>query len=501
MGAFVVERSLSSGGTAAVVVAHTAVDPRVRVALKFLHPHLAEDEEMLDMLRAEAALLTGITHPNVARCYGFDLWGGLPYLALELVEGATLGRLVAALRAEGRAMPVPVAIAIAIRVAAALAAAHEARDASGRSMAIVHRDVSPSNVLVSRDGVVKLIDFGVARSTQRTRSTQVGTFKGKAGYAAPEQVRGTTIDHRTDLYALGVLAWELCTMQRLFPGSTLDALRARFEPGGVPRVDEVSPSVSTQIADAIAWALAERTTERPASARVLAEALLAACPAALRVTDAELAELVALARRRDEPALYEEHTSFDETADELLGSDEHDAEPEELPPLATVVSEPDEVLFPDTPETTPLEASEPGHLHDDVTPLVGVVPTMIHEAVSERVTRRGDITRERELPPEPELDDATLATKGGPALSQHELDMLALFPETRPGTAVPPDPELHRETTVPLSVPRHARAELDAPRFPPAPAEARPRPSARTLAMAVIALALATFAIAWVVLR
>ncbi len=283
-----VGHALERGGTAAVLAA-TDAEGRA-LALKFLHPHLADDEEMLDMIRAEAAILARVDHPNVARVVRFATFEGLPYLALELVDGPTIRQVMSMLAGAGRALDRDVAFAICIGVADALAAAHAAGDESGQSLGVVHRDVSPSNVLIARDGTIKLIDFGVARSTARARQTNVGTFKGKAGYAAPEQLAGLPVDHRTDIFALGVVLHELLAMQRLFPGKMVEVLRTRWSGEPIPRLDEIDLSIPTALADLVARCLATDPDDRPRDASEVAAALRALSrPDASRRALAELA--------------------------------------------------------------------------------------------------------------------------------------------------------------------------------------------------------------------
>jgi serine/threonine-protein kinase len=189
------------------------------VAIKRLHPHLAREPEFIQMFLDEARLAARIHHPNVVPILEIGATDGGYYLVMEYVEGDTLARLVTHPGPEGRPVPVPVAGRIIVDMLTGLHAAHELADDDGHPLQIVHRDVSPQNVLVGVDGSSRLSDFGVARATSKLSVTQNGQLKGKLAYMAPEQARGIKdIDRRADVFAAGVVLWEALTGQRLFRG-------------------------------------------------------------------------------------------------------------------------------------------------------------------------------------------------------------------------------------------------------------------------------------------
>jgi serine/threonine protein kinase len=189
------------------------------VAIKRLHPHLAREPEFIQMFLDEARLAARIHHPNVVPILEIGATDHGYYLVMEYVEGDTLARLVTHPGPEGRAVPVPVAGRIIVDMLTGLHAAHELADDEGHPLQIVHRDVSPQNVLVGVDGSSRLSDFGVARATSKLSTTQNGQLKGKLAYMAPEQARGIKdIDRRADIFAAGVVFWEALTGQRLFRG-------------------------------------------------------------------------------------------------------------------------------------------------------------------------------------------------------------------------------------------------------------------------------------------
>jgi serine/threonine-protein kinase len=190
------------------------------VAVKRLHPHFAKDPEFVAMFLDEARLAARIRHPNVVQTLDVVARDGELFLVMDYVQGESLSRLVRAAREQAR--PIPLAIVSALLCAAlhGLHAAHEATNENGEPLGIVHRDVSPQNVLVGADGVPRVLDFGVAKAAGRIHTTREGQLKGKLAYMAIEQLRAGPVDRRTDVYAAGVVLWETLTLQRLFAGDS-----------------------------------------------------------------------------------------------------------------------------------------------------------------------------------------------------------------------------------------------------------------------------------------
>ncbi|HKY40167.1 MAG TPA: protein kinase [Polyangiaceae bacterium] len=221
-GPFVLERRIAVGGSAEVFLARPkiGVNPAPRLVVKRLLRSVREGGEF-DALEREAELHRAVTHPNVVDVYGAGMVGDEPYLALEYVDGVDLYRLLRRAESEQRRFPPGLAAHIAREVAEALTAVHGARDSEGNWLHIVHRDVTPSNILLSSDGSVKLGDFGIARFEHRLKPTQHsgGGLKGKFGYLSPEQVAGEPSDHRADLFALTAVFGEMLIGERVFPGS------------------------------------------------------------------------------------------------------------------------------------------------------------------------------------------------------------------------------------------------------------------------------------------
>ncbi len=283
---------IASGGSATVYVG-TRSDGRSGelVALKRPHPHVLDDERQRAALLREARVASALRHPNVVEVREIESSGGEFQLVMDYVEGATLGTLiVVAAKADAR-MPEDIVLRIVIDACAGLDAVHEERDADGRPLGLVHRDVSPQNILVGVDGRARLTDFGLVKGvSEGVPSTTQGTLKGKLGYMAPEYVSYGRSDRAVDVFAMGVLLWEALAGKRLFRGDN--------EVQTLDRVLRDNPSPLADIAarfaplDAIvAHATAKDPSARIASARSLGSALEAA-PLAI-ATHAEVGAYVA----------------------------------------------------------------------------------------------------------------------------------------------------------------------------------------------------------------
>jgi hypothetical protein len=215
---YVLYDELAGGGMATVHIGVQRGDHEFRriVAIKRMHPHLAKQPQFVDMFRDEARITARVRHPNIASMLDVVAQGHDLLLVMEYVHGESLARLASVLSQRGKAFPIEIVASIAIGMLLGLHAAHEARSVTGVELNIVHRDVSPQNVLVGSDGLARVVDFGIARAIGRLQTTGEGRVRGKAAYMAPEQVRGRPLDRRTDIYAASVVVWELLTGRRLF---------------------------------------------------------------------------------------------------------------------------------------------------------------------------------------------------------------------------------------------------------------------------------------------
>jgi serine/threonine-protein kinase len=269
---------LASGGSATVWLARAA--DGALVAVKRPHPHLFDEPGFATALAREASIAARLRHPHLVSVRGLSGEGADTALVMEYVEGCSLATLIRAWREQAPRATAGAAITIVLAVADALAAVHGARGEDGEPLGLVHRDVSPENVLVALDGGVKLIDFGLARSVGRgDRSTTGGVLKGKAGYLAPEYVRGAPIDHRIDLFALGIVLFEALTRQRLFLGENEADTLQRVLAARVPKLAEAGIDLgdaSARLDAVLARALARAPADRYFEAAELATELRAA---------------------------------------------------------------------------------------------------------------------------------------------------------------------------------------------------------------------------------
>ncbi|HEX7843315.1 MAG TPA: serine/threonine-protein kinase, partial [Kofleriaceae bacterium] len=190
------------------------------VAVKRILPGVAEDKEFIRMFIEEAKLSVQLNHANIAQIFDLGVFDGSYYIALEHVHGRDLRAMFERCRQLGEAMSIAQACFIAMKVCEGLDYAHNKRDQAGRELALVHRDVSPQNILVSFEGEVKLIDFGIAKAAGTVPSGQTGILKGKFGYMSPEQVRGDELDRKSDVFSCGIVLYELLTGERLFAGDS-----------------------------------------------------------------------------------------------------------------------------------------------------------------------------------------------------------------------------------------------------------------------------------------
>jgi serine/threonine-protein kinase len=282
------EKRLGGGGMAEVFLAHTlgAEGFQRPVAIKRVLPSYSQDAQFATMFVNEARISAMLRHPNIVQVLDFDRDGdGRLFLVMELVEGKDLDDL-----ARSGALPVPVVIHVIAEVLEGLAHAHEMTTADGRPLGLVHRDISPHNVLVSWDGAVKVSDFGIAKAMLASGAGQSGMIKGKPLYMSPEQVTSPdSIDHRADLFAVGVMFYELLTSRRIYQGTTSEEILTdviQVARGWRPLVpaNVVRPDLPWDVSQVAAMLLAPDRQHRFASARDALDALLRTTSAPTRGT-------------------------------------------------------------------------------------------------------------------------------------------------------------------------------------------------------------------------
>ena len=233
------------------------------VAIKKILPHIAGDEEFITMFHDEAKLAAQLSHPNIVHIFDLGkIEGGGYFIAMEHVEGRDLRFILNLARETGLNMPVPLAVAVAAKVAAALDYAHRRRGDDGQDLHIVHRDVSPPNILVSTDGDIKLCDFGIAKAASKVSRTESGALKGKVPYMSPEQAWGKPVDQRSDIYSLGAVLFEMATGSKLFQGDSDLNVLEKVRAGDVVLPSSLNPDVPPALDAAVLKALAREPDER-----------------------------------------------------------------------------------------------------------------------------------------------------------------------------------------------------------------------------------------------
>ncbi|PIE65548.1 MAG: hypothetical protein CSA24_02510 [Deltaproteobacteria bacterium] len=272
LGKYLLLERISVGGMAELFRARSADHDQV-VAIKRILPEMAKDRTFVEMFADEGRICGTLDHPGIARIYELGEVAGEPYLALEYVSGVDLLRLLNRLKQRGQSFSPELIGFICAEIAEALDYAHHRCDASGRPQEIIHRDISPQNVMASFAGEVKIIDFGIAKARQRSAETRAGVLKGKFCYMSPEQARGQPLDHRSDIFAVGIVLWELWVGARLFDGrnefETIEQVRGAIVPSPSTRGRPAPPELEA----IMQRALARRPEDRFPRAADLADAL------------------------------------------------------------------------------------------------------------------------------------------------------------------------------------------------------------------------------------
>ena len=282
IGRYALYNEIASGGMATVHFGRLLgpVGFSRTVAIKRLHPQFAKDPEFVSMFLDEARLAARIRHPNVVPTLDVVATQGELFLVMDYVQGESLARLIRAMRAMRTAIPPSIVVTILSGVLHGLHSAHEAKNEQGEPMGIVHRDVSPQNILVGIDGVPRILDFGVAKAAGRLQTTRDGQIKGKLAYMPPEQLRGSALSRHTDIYAASVVLWEALTSQRLFSGDNEGAVLTKIMEAPVPPPSALVKGLPPSIDEVTLKGLARDPQKRFTTARDMALALQRCFPLA-----------------------------------------------------------------------------------------------------------------------------------------------------------------------------------------------------------------------------
>lgn len=299
-GDYEIIRQLRVGGMATLYLArrHGAAGFSRLVALKMIHPNLVVQPSFVEMFVDEARICSQISHPNVVHVEEFGVVDGAHYLVMEYVDGCSLNELLRVFDHDSRTLDPELAAAIVAQIAGGLHAAHETRDQDGQPLEVIHRDISPSNILLSVAGNAKLIDFGIAKARNRLCETQELSLKGKYKYVAPEQATVANVDRRCDIFSLGLVFWELLVGKPPFAEDTAVALFRRLHQTDVPPPSSVNPDVPAVFDPIVLAMLQHDPAQRPDTAAEVQRRIMLAAPGAANREAAELGAVAVAVRDR-----------------------------------------------------------------------------------------------------------------------------------------------------------------------------------------------------------
>src|SRR5258708_7734015 len=266
---------LAAGGMARIYIARSSGigSCERHVVLKMITREGANDPTAVNMFLDEARLAAALNHQNVAQVFEVGEDSGIHYLAMEYVHGQDLRALLAKAGSLGTRVPLELSLTVVAGAASGLHHAHERRGPDGQPLGIVHRDVSPSNIMIGYEGSVKLLDFGIAKATSRSVETQSGIIKGKFAYMAPEQCRGRGVDRRSDVFSLGIILYEISTQHRCFRADSDFDTMHRIVTGDVVRPSRLIQGYPPALEAIVMKALAVDASQRYQSAGQLLEAI------------------------------------------------------------------------------------------------------------------------------------------------------------------------------------------------------------------------------------
>jgi serine/threonine protein kinase len=266
---------LESGGMAEVFRAESEglQGFKKQVAIKRVLPHLSEKKKFISMFLDEARLSAHLTHSNCVQVFDIGVGDNAYFIVMEFVDGANLKSISESLRKQGKEFPVACAAFIALEICKGLSYAHELRDPQGQDLHIVHRDMSPPNVLITKYGEIKIVDFGLAKANSQLERSEPGIIKGKFSYLSPEAAMGQDVDARTDIFAVGIILWELLSGQRLFLGDTDFQTVKKVQQAQIPSISTINKAVPPDLERILAKSLARDPNTRYRTARELGQDL------------------------------------------------------------------------------------------------------------------------------------------------------------------------------------------------------------------------------------
>jgi serine/threonine-protein kinase len=338
----VIER-LAAGGMAEVFIAESAGIEgfKKQVAIKRVLPSLSEKKRFIAMFLDEARLSAQLSHSNVAQVFDIGVGENAYFIVMEYVDGANLKAVAEHLRKEGRVFPVEHACYIAEKICEGLTYAHELCGPDGEPLEIIHRDMSPPNVLITKYGEVKIVDFGLAKATSQLEKSEAGMIKGKFGYLSPEAANGEDIDARTDIFAAGIILWEMLAGKRLFLGETDFGTVKLVQEAEIPSLRAINPAVPVELEKILARALARDPAERYPTARDFGRDLTAFLyHHGNPVSAYDIADLVRAATAQKKKAQPERASIIDKLIEEALLEFTSLQDDKPAAPAATKAAEP-----------------------------------------------------------------------------------------------------------------------------------------------------------------
>ncbi len=350
-------QKLESGGMAEVFLGEaTSVQGfKKRVAIKRVLPHLCSQKGFIGMFLDEARLGARLSHANIVSVFDIGSADDTFFIVMEFVDGSNLKRIMETLRKRGQRFPLNAAVYIAMEACRGLSYAHELREEDGKPMDLVHRDVSPPNILISRRGEVKVTDFGLAKARTQLERTDPGVVKGKFSYLSPEAGIGKTVDERADIFALGVCLWEMLAGRRLFLGDTDYETVHQVTQAEVPTLVGDHPEVDAKFEGVLRQALTKDPRKRFQTAREFGDALASYLFAhQMKVTSYDIANLVKAALEEAEQSVRPQPMMIDKMIQEELGRFTSLDSPNEDPSLVESTFD----FNPDDEGARPLDASD-----------------------------------------------------------------------------------------------------------------------------------------------
>jgi len=422
------------------------------VALKLLHSHLEEGESHRLELIEEAKLAVLIRHPNVVQVFDVDEGPLGVFMAMEYIEGASLDGLIQAARSEGSRLPWEIGLRILLDALLGLHAAHELSDEGGRPLGLVHRDFSPHNLMVGVDGTTKLTDFGIAKASIRSSHTVTGVIKGKVSYMAPEQLRASRLDRRSDVWAAGMIAWQLLAGRSMYEADDDLTMMMKIARETPLRLRAEGVDVPVELDDAVARALAPDVVTRCPTAAAFARTI-----EATGVEVASRDDVAAYVRRLIGPTL--EHRWAKVAA--IVEQRKAVTSPMPVPPPIVLGSK--EPSNPSTPRERGAHVWQIG--------AVSAISAFLIALGTWRAVRPASVASPAEAEPRPEAAPAEAA------LASSLTPVAATQPPAPPSADAPPEPSQTPKSDTPRLVSRPAK-------LPPSSAKVSPNQSARPLPLA-----------------